>query len=70
MAKSSFVSLYLDDVIVRFEKSATVIDDNPVSPLERMVTVVLLRGLACATTTRPRAFLMVAVSHSFVCSEL
>ena len=64
VGKSSLVSLYFEDVTVSDVKSATVTVDSDATPLVRRVTVVLLRGFACATITRPIAFLIVAVSTS------
>jgi len=71
VGKSSLVSLNLLEVKVIAVKSdplGTV--ESTAAPLQRTVTVVFVRGFALASSTRPVAPLIVAVSTSTVCSEL
>jgi len=71
VGKSSFVSENLLEVSVMALKSvATGTVERTAEPLQVTVTVVFVRGFGCASTTRPVAPLMVAVSTSAVCSEL
>lgn len=70
VAKSSLVSVYLDPVTVRVVKSAIVGTVIAATPLTLIVAVVLLLGFAMAIVIAPSAPLIVAVSHSCVCSEL
>ena len=68
--KSSLVCEYLEDVTVRPLKSEPLETlESETLPLVFTFTVVVLRGFSMASTTRPMAFLMVAISISTDSSE-
>lgn len=68
--KSSLVCEYFELVTVRPEKSDPLDTlESDAAPLVLTVTVVVERGLLMASTTRPIAFLMVAISISTVSSD-